>query len=125
MKKRDFVFNREFLDKVPQSFKVTETRSNSLTLTFNSNNNNKVSLPFMLYNGVNYRIEVNGKNVNNFNSDQIVKVRPAIGKNIVTISASANTVNKFTFALSIISISVVIVLLVSDFIKSRRKSRFL
>ncbi len=79
----------------------------------------------MLYDGVNYRIEVNGKNVNNFNSDQIVKVRPAIGKNIVTISAFANTVNKFTFALSIISISVVIVLLVSGFIKNRRKSRFL
>jgi len=125
VKKRDFVFNREFLDKVPRSFKVIETRPNSLTLAFNSDNNNKVNLPFMLYNGVNYRIEVNGKNVNNFNSDQIVKVRPAIGKNIVTISAFANTVNKFTFAISIISISVVIVLLVSGFIKNRRKSRFL
>ena len=74
----------------------------------------------MLYNGINYQVKVNGENVRNFNSGQVLSIKSRTGRNIVEITSSPSALNIFTFVISIISITIVSILLIMNIVKSRK-----
>ena len=114
------VISQKVLDETPKSLKTVDSNFNSLILSFNEKNGQKVTLPFMLYNGINYQVKVNGENVRNFNSGQVLSIKSRTGRNIVEITSSPSALNIFTFVISIISITIVSILLIMNIVKSRK-----
>ncbi|OYR87514.1 hypothetical protein [Lactobacillus taiwanensis] len=104
----------------PKALKVTNVTYNSLTYTFKSNSNHKTDLPFMLYNGVPYRVHVNGKSTKDFNSNQRLKIMAKKGNNTVTISSYATALNKVTFIISIISLLLAVGIYIKSIVVNRK-----
>lgn len=114
------IISQKVLDETPKSLKTVDSNFNSLILSFNEKNGQKVTLPFMLYNGINYQVKVNGENVQNFNSGQVLSIKSRTGRNIVEITSSPSALNIFTFVISMISITIVSILLIMNIVKNRK-----
>lgn len=114
------VISQKVLDETPKSLKTVDSNFNSLILSFNEKNGQKVTLPFMLYNGINYQVKVNGKNIRNFNSGQVLSIKSHTGRNIVKVTSSPSALNIFTFVISMISITIVSILLIMNIVKNKK-----
>lgn len=114
------VISQKVLDETPKSLKTVDSNFNSLILSFNEKNGQKVTLPFMLYNGINYQVKVNGENIRNFNSGQVLSIKSRTGRNIVKVTSSPSALNIFTFVISMISITIVSILLIMNIVKNKK-----
>ncbi len=114
------VISQKVLDETPESLKTVDSNFNSLILSFNEKNGQKVTLPFMLYNGINYQVKVNGENIRNFNSGQVLSIKSRTGRNIVKVTSSPSALNIFTFVISMISITIVSILLIMNIVKNKK-----
>ena len=114
------VISQKVLDETPKSLKTVDSNFNSLILSFNEKNGQKVTLPFMLYNGINYQVKVNGENIRNFNSGQVLSIKSRTGRNIVKVTSSPSAINIFTFVISMISITIVSILLIMNIVKNKK-----
>lgn len=114
------VISQKVLDETPKSLKTVDSNFNSLILSFNEKNGQKVTLPFMLYNGINYQVKVNGKNIRNFNSGQVLSIKSHTGRNIIKVTSSPSALNIFTFVISMISITIVSILLIMNIVKNKK-----
>lgn len=114
------VISQKVLDETPKSLKTVDSNFNSLIVSFNEKNGQKVTLPFMLYNGINYQVKVNGENIRNFNSGQVLSIKSRTGRNIVKVTSSPSALNIFTFVISMISITIVSILLIMNIVKNKK-----
>lgn len=114
------VISQKVLDETPKSLKTVDSNFNSLILSFNEKNGQRVTLPFMLYNGINYQVKVNGENIRNFNSGQVLSIKSRTGRNIVKVTSSPSALNIFTFVISMISITIVSTLLIMNIVKNKK-----
>lgn len=114
------VISQKVLDETPKLLKTVDSNFNSLILSFNEKNGQKVTLPFMLYNGINYQVKVNGENIRNFNSGQVLSIKSRTGRNIVKVTSSPSALNIFTFVISMISITIVSILLIMNIVKNKK-----
>lgn len=114
------VISQKVLDETPKSLKTVDSNFNSLILSFNEKNGQRVTLPFMLYNGINYQVKVNGENIRNFNSGQVLSIKSRTGRNIVKVTSSPSALNIFTFVISMISITIVSILLIMNIVKNKK-----
>ena len=114
------VISQKVLDETPKSLKTVDSNFNSLILSFNEKNGQKVTLPFMLYNGINYQVKVNGENIRNFNSGQVLSIKSRTGRNIVKVTSSPSALKIFTFVISMISITIVSILLIMNIVKNKK-----
>ena len=119
-KNNNEVISQKVLDETPKSLKTVDSNFNSLILSFNEKNGQKVTLPFMLYNGINYQVKVNGENIRNFNSGQVLSIKSRTGRNIVKVTSSPSALNIFTFVISMISITIVSILLIMNIVKNKK-----
>lgn len=112
------------IQNLPDDFaKDSRVNANAkmITFDFESKRAGNFKLPFVLYNGVDYQVTVNGKRVKNFEKDQTVYVAAKKGNNSVTVTSKVPSFTYITFSVSILTIIIGTVLLLRNAYKENNQ----
>ncbi|WKB74269.1 hypothetical protein QYH53_08770 [Ligilactobacillus animalis] len=92
-------------DDIPKRYEIKATYG-SLAFKVNAEQVGRLKLPFLLYNGVQYNISVNGHKVSDFNDGQVLTIMVNKGQNSVKISSEVPKFNYITFGLTMVALIV-------------------
>lgn len=90
-------------DKIKIPVKIRKATYQGIEYQITSEKNQVASLPFIIYNGVKYKVTVNGKQ-QEVSAGQLLKVGVRTGKNIINVSTRPDVANYVLFTLTCISI---------------------
>lgn len=108
-------------DKIKIPVKIRKATYQGIEYQITSEKNQVASLPFIIYNGVKYKVTVNGKQ-QEVSAGQLLKVGVRTGKNIINVSTRPDVANYVLFTLTCISILIGSILVLLGGMNGGRKN---
>lgn len=108
-------------DKIKIPVKIRKATYQGIEYQITSEKNQVASLPFIIYNGVKYKVTVNGKQ-QEVSAGQLLKVGVQTGKNIINVSTRPDVANYVLFTLTCISILIGSILVLLGGMNGGRKN---